>query len=293
MGDPRFRHREAIAEREGQAVASEPSNLSMRMGLSGIRYAFGPLAKLAFAVRGDVGFAQLETEEGPRAIQGLTVNVQRLRVGAEASLPMALGSVPISPFIDVGGLYDGGDGETGGGVELAGGFRFQGPAVSLEVKGRTLAMHSADSYAEEGVKATLVVGPDGRKGFRLMLAPRWGGAAEAMDIFRYRSHPFAGALRRQNPGWGMGTRVSYGFDLWRRPGHDHAVRRGGPFTRCLSPSPPWGQLRNCERRTRIAASPGDIGRKRGQRAPRHHTPDPADRSGALLALALVRRSTPG
>ena len=209
---------EAIAEREGQAVASEPSNLSMRMGLSGIRYAFGPLAKLDFAVRGDVGFAQLETEEGPRAIQGLTVNVQRLRVGAEASLPMALGSVPISPFIDVGGLYDGGDGETGGGVELAGGFRFQGPAVSLEVKGRTLAMHSADSYAEEGVKATLVVGPDGRKGFRLMLAPRWGGAAEAMDIFRYRSHPFAGALRRQNPGWGMGTRVSYGFDLWRRPG---------------------------------------------------------------------------
>ena len=209
---------EAIAEREGQAVASEPSNLSMRMGLSGIRYVFGPLARLDFAVRGDVGFAQLETEEGPRAIQGLTVNVQRARVGAEASLPMALGSVPVSPFIDVGGLYDGGDGETGGGVELAGGFRFQGPAVSLEVKGRTLAMHSADSYAEEGVKATLVVGPDGRKGFRLMLAPRWGGAAEAMDIFRYRSHPFAGALRRQNSGWGMGTRVSYGFDLWRRPG---------------------------------------------------------------------------
>ena len=39
-----------------------------------------------------------------------------------------------------------------------------------------------------------------------------------MDIFRYRGHPFAGALRRENRGWGLGTRVSYGFDMLRRPG---------------------------------------------------------------------------
>ena len=209
---------EAIAEREGQEVASEPSDLSMRMGLGGMRYSFGRLAGLDLAVRGDAGFAQLKTDEGPRAVQGLAVNVQRLRVGAEASLPMALRGIPISPFIDVAGRYDGGDGATGGGVELAGGFRYQGSAVSLEVKGRTLAMHADESYSEEGVKATLVVGPDGRRGFRLMLSPRWGGAAEAMDIFTSRGHPFAGALGRENRGWGLGTRVSYGFDLWRRPG---------------------------------------------------------------------------
>ncbi len=209
---------EATAEREGQEVASEPSNLSMRMGLGGMRYSLGRLAGLDLAVRGDAGFAQLETDEGPRAVQGLAVNVQRLRIGAEASLPMALWGVPVSPFIDVAGRYDGGDGATGGGVELAGGFRYQGSAVGLEVKGRALAMHADDSYSEEGVKATLVVGPDSRKGFRLLLSPRWGGAADAMDIFRSRGHPFAGALRRENRGWGLGTRVSYGFDMWRRPG---------------------------------------------------------------------------
>ena len=209
---------EAIAEREGQVVASQPSDLSMRMGLGGMRYSFGRHAGLDLAVRGDAGFAQLKTDEGPRAVQGLAANVQRLRVGAEASLPMALRGIPISPFIDVAGRYDGGDGATGGGVELAGGFRYQGSAVSLEVKGRTLAMHADESYSEEGVKATLVVGPDGRRGFRLMLSPRWGGAAEAMDIFTSRGHPFAGALGRENRGWGLGTRVSYGFDLWRRPG---------------------------------------------------------------------------
>ena len=209
---------EATAEREGQEVASEPGDLSMRMGLGGMRYSFGRLAGLDLAVRGDAGFAQLTTDEGPRAVQGLAVNVQRLRIGAEASLPMGLGGIPISPFIDVAGRYDGGDGATGGGVELAGGFRYQGSAVSLEVKGRALAMHADESYSERGVKATLVVGPDGRRGLRLMLSPRWGGAADAMDIFSYRGHPFAGAVRRENGGWGLGTRVSYGFDLWRRPG---------------------------------------------------------------------------
>ena len=209
---------EATAEREDQEGASEPGELSMRMGLGGIRYSFGRLAGLDLAVRGDAGFAQLETDEGPRAIQGLAVDVQRLRIGAEASLPMALRGVPVSPFINVAARFDGGDGATGGGVELAGGFRYQGSAVSLEVKGRTLAMHADENYSEEGVKATLVVGPDSRKGFRLLLSPRWGGAAEAMDIFRYQGHPFAGALRRENRGWGLGSRVSYGFDMWRRPG---------------------------------------------------------------------------
>ncbi len=209
---------EATAEREGQQGASEPSELSMRMGLGGIRYSFGRLAGFDFAVRGDAGFAQLETDEGPRAVQGLAVDVQRLRIGAEASLPMALRGIPVSPFINVAGRYDGGDGASGGGVELAGGFRYQGSAVSLEVKGRTLAMHADESYSEEGVKATLVVGPDSRKGFRLLLSPRWGGAPEAMDIFRSQGHPFAGALRRENRGWGLGSRVSYGFDMWRRPG---------------------------------------------------------------------------
>ena len=61
---------EAIAEREGQEVASEPSDLSMRMGLGGMRYSFGRHAGLDLAVRGDAGFAQLKTDEGPRASRG-------------------------------------------------------------------------------------------------------------------------------------------------------------------------------------------------------------------------------
>ena len=209
---------EATAEREGQEASKASSDLSMLMGVGGMRYAFGPWAGFDFAVRGDAGFAKLETDEGPRAIQGLTVNVHRVRMGVEAALPMAFVGIPVSPFIDLAGRYDGGDGATGGGLEVAGGFRYRGSMVGFEVKGRALAMHSDDSYSEEGVKATLAIGPDGRRGFRLQLSPRWGGTAEAMDIFTFRGHPFAGALRRESRGWGLGTRMSYGFDMQRRPG---------------------------------------------------------------------------
>ena len=209
---------EATAEREGQEASRSSSDLSMLMGLGGMRYAFGPWAGFDFAVRGDAGFAKLETDEGPRAIEGLMVNVQRLRMGVEASLPMALAGVPVSPFIDIGGRYDGGDGATGGGLEMAGGFRYRGPMVGFEMKARALAMHTDESYSEEGVKATLIVGPDGRRGFRVMLAPRWGGTAESMDIFSHRGHPLAGSFHGGNRGWGLGTRISYGFDMRRRPG---------------------------------------------------------------------------
>ncbi|MDE0453574.1 MAG: hypothetical protein OXI90_17640 [Gammaproteobacteria bacterium] len=209
---------EATAEREGQEASRSSSDLSMMMGLGGMRYAFGPWAGFDFAVRGDAGIAQLETDEGPRAIEGLMVNVQRLRMGVEASLPMALGGIPVSPFIDIGGRYDGGDGATGGGLEMAGGFRYRGPMVGFEMKARALAMHTDESYSEEGVKATLIVGPDGRRGFRVLLSPRWGGTAESMDIFSYRGHPLAGSLHGGNRGWGLGTRISYGFDMRRRPG---------------------------------------------------------------------------
>ena len=104
------------------------------------------------------------------------------------------------------------------GWKLRAASEYRGPMVGFEVKGRALAMHTADSYSEEGVKATLIVGPDGRRGFRLTLAPRWGGTAEAMDIFSYSGQPFAGALRGHERGWGLGTRISYGFDMRRRPG---------------------------------------------------------------------------
>ena len=97
-----------------------------------------------------------------------------------------------------------------------------------------------------------------------MLSPRWGGAAEAMDIFTSRGHPFAAALGRENRGWGFGTRVSYGFDLWRRPGTIMPFGEVDLSREAYRRARLGDQLRIGERHTGIAASPGDFRRKRGE-----------------------------
>ena len=74
----------------------------------------------------------------------------RLRLGLEGSYRMALeGGGHLTPKLEVGARHDGGDAETGFGVELGGGIAWTDPALglSLDVSGRTLVV-SPSSWIE-------------------------------------------------------------------------------------------------------------------------------------------------
>ena len=75
-------------------------------------------------------------------------NASQLRLGLEASHPFVLeNSAMVRPFADVGVRYDGGDGDnTGAGIELASGLRYDSAASGfwLEARGRILVAHSED-----------------------------------------------------------------------------------------------------------------------------------------------------
>ena len=207
---------EALAVRDGED-AGPPADLSMTMGVAGLRFELGRTLGVDLAVRGDAGFAELETGDGLAAVEGLSVGVHQVRVGFEGSWPLELRGGTLVPFVDIGGRFDGGDGQTGGGLEVAGGVRFRSANVGVELKGRTVAMHAADGYAENGLSAAIVVGPstDGR-GWSLSLAPRWGGAADMTDMLWRRDYRRGtGGMR---PGWGLAGRVGYGAGLSQRPG---------------------------------------------------------------------------
>ena len=208
---------EALAVRDGED-AGEPADLSMSMGVAGLRFQLGRPGGLDLAVRGDAGFLSLETGDGLATVEDLSVGVHQVRLGLEASWPLQLGAGTLAPFLDVGGRFDGGDGQTGGGVEVAGGIRYRSPTVGVELKGRTLAVHAADGHSEEGISAVVVVGPslDGR-GWSLSLAPRWGGAVDVTDMLWRRDHRRA-LGRGERPGWGLAGRVGYGLGLSERPG---------------------------------------------------------------------------
>ena len=219
---------EAELEREGSA-APAPSDVSMTMGMAGMRLELGRPGGLDFALRGDIGTTELETEDGVRALDDIAVSTQRARLGVEASLPLVIeGGSALTPFVDVGARVDEGDGETGNGVEVAAGVRYGGKTVRFEAKARQLVMHDDEEYEESGASATLVVAPGSNgRGLSLSVAPRWGGAANATDALWRRDDAFsaANAAREAARGfqdgdarWGVAGRIGYGMPLKQRKG---------------------------------------------------------------------------
>ena len=209
---------DATSLREGQPATDDGTGLSMRLGLAGTRIALGRSQGFALAVRGDAGFVQLVTDDGLRAVEGLEVNAQRVRAGVEASWPTPVGVGVFVPFIDLGGRWDGGDGATGGGLEVAGGFRYRTPTVGVEVKARTLALHGADGYRENGLAATAFLEPGGSgRGLRLSLTPRWGSPDWTGRLWRPDAAGPA-APRGDEPAWMLDGRAGYGLGLRGGPG---------------------------------------------------------------------------
>ena len=125
-------------------------------------------------------------------------DVTRLRLGLEGTWHVALdgGAGPgspapasepgvsgasIMPRLSVGARHDGGDAETGFGVELGGGIAWIDPklGLQLDVEGRTLLAHEADGLKDRGVSAGLAFDPDPatERGPSLTLRQDWGGQA--------------------------------------------------------------------------------------------------------------------
>ena len=214
---------EAELEREG-ADSPQPSDMTVTMGMAGVRVELGRPGGVDFALRGDVGTAQLETKDGLGALDELQVSAQRARIGLETSLPLVVedGSA-LTPFLDVGARVDGGDGQTGTGVEVAAGIRFGGKSVRFEAKGRTLVMHEGetdDDYSETGGSATLMVAPgtNGR-GLSLSLSPRWGASADSTDqLWRNNSAVSPRDFHKVDASWGVAGRIGYGLPMKQRQG---------------------------------------------------------------------------
>ena len=136
-------------------VEDGTSDLSMRMGMLGARSRLASSGGLGLDLVGDAGLLRLSTSDSESAaLSDIATGVQRIRVGLEGSRSTALaGGTTVTPYAQVAGRYDGGDGQTGQGLEVSGGLRLTGGRVGLNARGRFLAVHSAEGYRENGVFA--------------------------------------------------------------------------------------------------------------------------------------------
>ncbi len=137
----------------------------------------------ALALKGSGEATRYSVEDNGAAIAAVSVDTQRLRLSATGSRRWVLADGgTLTPSLEAGARWDGGDGETGAGVELGGGVEWTLPSHGLAVaaRGRTLAAH-AGAAEEWGVSGSARLSPPGGRGLSLALSPRWGASDSGLS----------------------------------------------------------------------------------------------------------------
>ena len=199
----------------GRSATSQQgtADVSMWMASFGGRRTLASADAWELSLLGDASVLDLQTDGGVGIINDMEAGMSRLRAGLEAGRNIALeGGGSLTWFGQVAARHDGGDGETGGGAELTGGFRYGSSGrFGLEAKARMLAMHAADDYEESGFSVSAFVhpGPDG-EGLSFSLSSHAGagmGVAGESLIHGY-GQPAVDAWRGRDA-WAVDARLGY------------------------------------------------------------------------------------
>ena len=195
------------------------TDIEMRLSALGARGALlqgDEAGGLDVAVRADAFLAQTEWDQVSN--EGDTqADASRLRVILEGSRAFALGEGSVlAPGLELGLRHDGGDAETGTGIEVGGSVRYADVAsgLSIEASARTLLAHEDSGYEEWGASASVHLDPGASgRGLSFTLSPTVGAASSGVE--RLWSLPDA---RGVEPGGGtfevsrsLEARLGYGL----------------------------------------------------------------------------------
>ncbi len=116
------------------------------------------------------------------ALGATSSDISRLRFGLEGSQPWMVADIAvIDTHLELGVRHDGGDAETGFGVELGGGIKWSDSVRGLNfgIEGRSLVSHDAEGYRDFGASFTVDwdPSPDSKRGWLLNLRQDWGGSS--------------------------------------------------------------------------------------------------------------------
>ena len=138
-------------------------------------------------------FVPLQSPNGPSR-QGYASNesvaahrtegdVLRLRLVAQGERDFVLAEQgTLTPSAELGLRHDGGDAETGMGVELGAGLRYMVGSFTIEARARTLVAHQASGFEEWGASAAVGLTPSASgRGLSLSIAPTWGRTGSASE----------------------------------------------------------------------------------------------------------------
>ena len=222
---------EARNERAIGRIGTSP--LRIALGLLDYRRQLGPTdGPVALGIRADAGWTSLSTIEGSETINDIQARVHQARLGLDVRGKMSVGRAGFAPFGAVHARLDGGDGQTGQGIEISGGFQTRFSLVGLGLQGRWLAFHSAADFEESGFGLTLTVGGQNEEGFSLTAAPHWGGHTRAgVALWQDRVPGMTQGPKIRPQGWTLDINGAYRRRLGNRmlefsAAHENSL--GGP-----------------------------------------------------------------
>ncbi|MYE83281.1 MAG: hypothetical protein F4X36_15880, partial [Gammaproteobacteria bacterium] len=170
---------------DGPVPQSYGTDLAMTLAATGVR---GELVApeepggFALALKADAFWVRTESDRVTTSefgsLAGARGESSRVRAMLDGSRTFALaGGATLRPSLELGLRQDGGDAETGTGVEYGAGLGYADPSRGLDMALRVhgLAAHAEDRYSEWGVSGQLRLVPGGAgRGLSASLMPSYG-----------------------------------------------------------------------------------------------------------------------
>ena len=222
-------------KQEDEAAKETDMDLMMAaVGLRGVAMKAPESGGTELAVKSDAMVVRT-TSDAVQGLEAATAEVTRLRLGLEGSWRVvASGGGEFVPSLEIGVRHDGGDAETGFGVDIGGGLAWLDRArgIAAEVSGRSLLTHASSGFREHGFRGFGELGPDAGLGTRAQAHTAPGGGCRGERrrgrTAVARDHGRACGQRQRRRAAATGGEVRLWLRDVRGPVHGHAGDRARP-----------------------------------------------------------------
>ena len=210
------------------AGAPIETGLSMALAAGGGRgQILGGGEGFGLAFKADTLWVGMRTKaaSGPGGnLDSTTAAVSRLRTALEGSQSMTIGKrMALTPSVEIGIRQDGGDAETGRGMDLGAGLVLADSVTGLavDIRVRRLLIHQAEGFAESGMSISVSYNPTPSTplGFTARVSPAWGGDAMSGAEALWGQESMAGMSHdplMNSGGQRLDTEVGYGLPIGSR-----------------------------------------------------------------------------
>ena len=177
----------------------------------------GGVTDLKLKAEGFLAGASVAENEA-KTITQLDVGVNQARAAVEASHAQFFADGgSLKPSLEVGGRFDGGDGETGAGLEVGGGLAYADPGSGLTVAASGRALMLRDNYGEWGLSGLIQLDPNAAgHGLSMSVRPTIGVTASGVNGLW--EHGTLDLLSGSQPGGRVEAEIGYGLPAFGMSG---------------------------------------------------------------------------